>query len=297
MKTYLLFPSDYFDYRKVDEALMAEYEAAKPYFDIILFNDSKWFDDQRLVLLDNFPEKVKAIYRGWMMKTDDYLIFYQALQEKNIELVTNPIEYKLFHEFPNIYPRLEEDTAKTLIFPSGRTPKMSIIRKHFSKFLIKDYVKSVKDSRFPRYFDSSMSDEELEQYLIEFTKFRGNLFTGGYCFKEFLDLKYYGHSTNEYRIFYFNDTILSISKNSGQFGMCPLPPEELVNKYTGLPSTYYTIDVAELEDGSWKILEAGDGQVSGLSDNQDYDEYFEKLILLNDAKRRNYEHYSNLSAS
>jgi len=44
-----------------------------------------------------------------------------------------------------------------------------------------------------------------------------------------------------------------------------------------LNSIYYTIDYAELEDGSWKILEAGDGQVSGLSDGQDYNAYFRAL--------------------
>lgn len=30
-----------------------------------------------------------------------------------------------------------------------------------------------------------------------------------------------------------------------------------------MDSIYYTIDYAELSDGTWKILEAGDGQVSG----------------------------------
>ena len=36
-----------------------------------------------------------------------------------------------------------------------------------------------------------------------------------------------------------------------------------------MKSPFYTIDYAELEDGSWKIIEAGDGGVSGLSPGQD----------------------------
>lgn len=56
-------------------------------------------------------------------------------------------------------------------------------------------------------------------------------------------------------------------------------PESLVEKYSTLPSPFYTVDYAELEDGSWKILEAGDGQVSGLSDNQDADAFFRALKL------------------
>ena len=39
----------------------------------------------------------------------------------------------------------------------------------------------------------------------------------------------------------------------------------------------YTVDYAELEDGSWKIIEAGDGQVSGLAEHQDYEQYFKVL--------------------
>ncbi len=56
-----------------------------------------------------------------------------------------------------------------------------------------------------------------------------------------------------------------------------MPPQELIEKYRGLKSPYYTLDYAELEDDLWKILEAGDGQVSGLSDFQDYYSYFRTL--------------------
>lgn len=41
--------------------------------------------------------------------------------------------------------------------------------------------------------------------------------------------------------------------------------------------TKFTVDYAELEDGSWKIIEAGDGQVSGLAEYQDYDQYLRVL--------------------
>lgn len=38
-----------------------------------------------------------------------------------------------------------------------------------------------------------------------------------------------------------------------------------------------TVDYAELEDGSWRIIEAGDGEVSGLSEFQNYEQYFRAL--------------------
>ena len=37
------------------------------------------------------------------------------------------------------------------------------------------------------------------------------------------------------------------------------------------------VDYAETETGEWKALEAGDGQVSGLSDYQDAEAYYRAL--------------------
>ena len=65
---------------------------------------------------------------------------------------------------------------------------------------------------------------------------------------------------------------------------CALPiSKELVEKYKNLPSIYYTVDFAELADGTWKVIEAGDGSVSGLSEFQDAEQYFRALYYaLND---------------
>ena len=78
-------------------------------------------------------------------------------------------------------------------------------------------------------------------------------------------------------MFYVKGIPVSVSRNSGQQSFAPEPPAELIEKYNTLDSCFYTIDVAELEDGSWKILEAGDGSVSGLSDGQDYRAFFRSL--------------------
>ena len=52
---------------------------------------------------------------------------------------------------------------------------------------------------------------------------------------------------------------------------------ELIEKYRNLPSCYYTIDYAELVDGTWKVIEAGDGSVSGLSEGQNAEHYYRAL--------------------
>ncbi|MDE5823721.1 MAG: ATP-grasp domain-containing protein, partial [Lachnospiraceae bacterium] len=104
-----------------------------------------------------------------------------------------------------------------------------------------------------------------------------DLLTGGICIKEYLDLKKYGDRSNEFRVFYINHEIATVSRNSSQLQVTADPPRELVEKYRNLPSVFYTVDFAELADGTWKIIEAGDGEVSGLSDGQDFEAFFRAL--------------------
>ncbi len=143
--------------------------------------------------------------------------------------------------------------------------------------MVKDYVKSVKGTDFPRFFDQSITQESFDRWMETFYNYRGNLLTGGICIKEYVDLKYYGDRTNEYRVFYINHEIASVFRNSGQGNYTPEPPRTLIEKYRNLESPYYTVDYAELNDSTWIIIEAGDGEVSGLSDNQNYESHFRTL--------------------
>lgn len=275
----IIFPCDYFEKRKVDMELSQEYNSALANgFEVILFDYNEFIESNRLNLSCSCTEERFAIYRGFMMKPELYEIFYNKLSDKNIFLINKPKEYEYAHIFPNVYKDIKSDTANTIIFDNIESADIKEI--HFKKFMVKDYVKSVKGTNFPKYFDNTLSQVEFENYIRKFVDLRGNLFTGGICVKEYLSLKYYGNYTNEYRVFYANGREVSISRNSGQGIYTPLPPQKLVEKYSKLSSNFYTIDYAELENGQWKILEAGDGQVSGLSDFQDYYTFYSQLLRL-----------------
>ncbi len=279
MVDMILFPSSYFSISKVDEDLQQEYDAvlATGLFKVALFGYDKWFDEGKLVVKDAPEEEHLAVYRGWMMKPDQYECFYKELLDKNIRLVTEPEQYRLMHIFPNVYESVKADTAKMEIFPLHSRIDVEILKKSFDRFMVKDFVKSVKGTEFPKYFDKSISQEEFDRWMEVFYKYRGNLLTGGICIKEYLELKRYGGKTNEYRVFYINHEIATICRNSGQGNYTEEPPKEMLEKYRNLASPYYTVDYAELADGSWRIVEAGDGEVSGLSEGQNYEQYFRVL--------------------
>lgn len=279
MVDLILFPASYFSINKVDEDLQSEYDAVRAtgLFDTVLFGYDKWINEGVLVL-NEAPEVMrKAIMRGWMMKPEQYERFYSMLIDNNIELVTSPAEYEQMHIFPKAYNLFGDDTANMKIYPLHQQICVEELKAQFDRFMIKDFVKSVKGTSFPKYFDNSITQGEFDEWMQVFYKYRGDLLTGGICVKQFLELKQYDRCTNEYRVFYGCNEIITVSRNSGQPDFTPKPLENLIEKYKNLPSCYYTVDYAELADGTWKVIEAGDGSVSGLSENQNGESYFRAL--------------------
>ena len=279
MVDLILFPSSFFDVRKVDEDLQKEYDGviSTELFEVVFFGYDKWFNESKLILSHKPEQMRRAVYRGWMMKPDKYKHFYELLMKNNIKLVTSPEEYEFMHIFPNVYEIFKEDTAKMSIYPLHTQIDVEEIKKNFNRFMVKDFVKSVKGTEFPRFFDHSISQEKFDEWMEIFYKYRGELLTGGICIKEFFGLKFYGEKTNEYRVFYVNNEVATVSPNSAQPSFANEVPKELIEKYKNIDSIYYTVDFAELEDGSWRVMEAGDGSVSGLSENQDAKNYFRAI--------------------
>lgn len=277
-KMTIVFPGSYMNYRSIEEDMQEEYQAVKKtdLFDICLFNYDEWLAGDRLRIFGAEEVSEKAVYRGWMMKPEEYTRFYEELKNRGLTLITDPDSYANLHLFPNVYPCIEADTAGIIVFEDGKAD-VSRAKKQFRRFMVKDSVKSVKGTEFPASFDQTITQEKFDEWMQVFYKYRGDLLTGGICIKEFLDLKRYGDCTNEFRVFFANHKIISISRNSNQQGYTSEPPMTLIKKYRELNSPYYTVDYAELADGSWKIIEAGDGGVSGLSPGQNMKAYFRAL--------------------
>lgn len=57
----------------------------------------------------------------------------------------------------------------------------------------------------------------------------------------------------------------------------PEPPIQMIQRYNHLKSNFYTVDYAELENGDWKVIECGDGQVSGILQEKDIEKFYKNL--------------------
>lgn len=277
----ILFPSAYGDIHRIDEEFVREYEAVcdNSLLHPVLFGYDEWLSENRFRLSEKPETDVCAVYRGWMMKPDQYRDFFARLAQRHIHLLTTPEMYERMHLFPMIYPQIQEDTARIMTFPLYERIDVEQLKRSFRRFMVKDYVKSVKGTEFPSFFDETITQEAFDRWMEVFYHYRSNLLTGGICIKEFLPLKRYAGKTNEYRVFYFQHEILSICRNSLQPDTVPEVPKGLALKWKDLDSVFYTVDYAELEDGTWKIIETGDGSVSGLSDGQEARSFFRALAI------------------
>ena len=219
----LLFPGSYINYREIEEDMQEEYLAAEEtgLFRTVLFNYDEWLAGDLLRIRSDEAITNPVIYRGWMLKPNEYEELYLTLELQGIQLLTSPEEYQNLHLFPNVYPDIREDTAGMMIFEDGDVD-VETVKRAFPRFMVKDSVKSAKGTEFPAFFDRTVTQQEFDEWTCT-------------------------------------------------------PPEELIKKYSGLKSLYYTVDYAEMTDGTWKIIEAGDGGVSGLSPGQDAAAYFRAL--------------------
>jgi len=280
----ILFPCNPLDNKKVDDDYLQEHHAAK-----LQMNDCYFFDHDEFVL-DNFKsnipqvdDKTQLILRSWMLNIPQYQKLYDILLRLGYELINTPEQYKNCHHFPASYDYTKDLTSRAIFIKEWDADILQDISNFFGdkSFLMKDFVKSAKG--VPGLFEmpSGISGEDLLEKVEKFVEHRGKLFSEGLVFKEFVNLKKYEDNVNEFRIFYYQNRMISYSPNSNQQFIVSSPIdfiESTVNKIAfQIDSNFFTIDVAEKEDGEWMIIETGDGQVSGLSPNQNCLEYYAEM--------------------
>jgi hypothetical protein len=110
--------------------------------------------------------------------------------------------------------------------------------------------------------------DDFKTKVYGFIQLRHKLFTGHLVLKQVLNLKRNeDNSTFELRAFVLFGKVLKITCNSNfDFEYDQTAIDIIQNVIQcDIQSNFYTIDIMQLEDGSWIVNELGDGQVSGLA--------------------------------
>lgn len=301
----IIYCCDFFNKKSVDMDYLREYEIAKKLgFNIILID----IDDLSYGKLTITKKEIntlteKSIYRGWMLSPQQYETLYKKLLEENYYLINNPQEYKHCHYFIENYNKIENTTPHSeWLRQEDLTPEniINILGKFGEKpIIIKDYVKSRKHEWNEAFFIPNAQDTESALKVINtFIERQGEGLSGGIVLRKFEKLKFLtNHSKSnmpldiEFRIFFFEGKPLQIQYywderatesslfiNEGYYNM-PLPNiDKFINIAKTIQSNFFTMDIAQKENGEWIIIELGDGQVSGLSDKVNILEFYNGLM-------------------
>jgi len=115
---------------------------------------------------------------------------------------------------------------------------------------------------------------------------RDNCFNEGIVIREYIELnKLVKHSkssmplSEEYRLFFYKNELLNIFNywEEGEYDKIKPNINIFENIAKTVESNFFTMDIAKDINGNLIIIELGDGQVSGIAENEDKNILYKKL--------------------
>jgi hypothetical protein len=243
-----LFPSDYFKPQRVDSAYTEQCDRLQASgFDTSVISLENLALGTAKIYPQPDPDE-RLIYRGWMISPDDYSLLVNAVRNTGADLWIDRDEYLRTHYLPNWYPLLPDLTPETYWFNTDADLESELIKLGWHQFFIKDYVKSLKTS-----IGSIINDPaEISTVVAEMQKFRGTI-EGGICVRKFEEFM----SETEQRYFIINGRAFAAS-------IATKIPDIVTVCASRINSKFFSVDIIDAIDGSQRVVEIGDGQVSGL---------------------------------
>jgi hypothetical protein len=198
--------------------------------------------------LRNIPSACEVVYRGWMVKGNEYTALVAAIEQCGAKAFTSPQEYLATHHLPNWYPLLSDLTPETRVYSADADLVAELQALGWGGYFLKDYVKSLKTARGSMVREPS----EAPSVISEMREYRGEI-EGGVCVRrveEFIP-------ESEQRYFVLHGVAYAALEGT------PVP--EIVRQCAKrVPSKFFSVDVAQRRDGALRVVEVGDGQVSDL---------------------------------
>ncbi len=285
---HILFPHEPFEPTKVDSSLADEYEAARVIGFPTVFYDHEALESgntsEALRLVPASDSQRRSIFRGWMIPGDVYKAAYDELTTKGYVPEVTPSAYEQAHYLPFAYPLTEGDTPRSGWIEGDDVDAAWRLYADFSRkdAIIKDWVKSAK-SRWKDgcFIPADTGEQRFREIYRVFREERSKLFNRGVVLREFMPIVERGSDirglpvVEETRLFFWHGEILVTP-----MGTPPSPLDERARWESiakRFQSPFITIDVAYLTDGSWKIVEVGDGGVSGLPMGLEPERFFASL--------------------
>jgi hypothetical protein len=225
------------------------------------------------------------LHRGWMMNDSLYAALFVALVARGYSPVVSVGAYAQAHYLPNAYEFIRGRTPES-VWVVGRDVAGAWEKyEHLGQpaAIVKDFVKSTKHRwKEACFIPAGTEKKRFEQIMTAFLDARGELFEKGIVLRRFHELVNLADDIQgqpmheEYRLFMWRGTLLAATpaiRGRGPFE-CLADWESIARKFE---NPFISMDIARQRDGSWLIVEIGDGGVSGLPDTIAPDLFYKKL--------------------
>jgi len=281
----ILFPNHPIRIRDVDSDYAGEATAAQAAgFQVgVVEHDRLCQGDVERALRFINPGQGPCLYRGWMMTAGQDAAMYAGLVVRGYHPITEPRQYDFCHHLPENYSLIEQFTPATawittdaagipLATDWGAIAATSA-RVGQGACIVKDWVKSQKHAWSTACFiPDSQDGEAIRRIAGRFLELQGDLLTGGLVFRRFIPLGIIKNHPRsgmplgaEVRTFWFRGNPVLTIPYWEEAPIVELPSlAPFTTVVASIPSPFFTMDIARDANGSWFIMELGDGQVAGL---------------------------------
>ncbi|CAM5628310.1 ATP-grasp domain-containing protein [Streptomyces atroolivaceus] len=223
-------------------------------------------------------------YRGWMIPPARYPELERALSARGCSLLTDASAYRTAHELPGWYEAFSELTPRSVwrALPAGEAlPDGSVWSRLAGALapgpgIVKDFVKSRKHEWHEACFVPELGDaDRLASVVGRFLELQGDFLAGGVVLRAYEPFVPGG----EARVWWVDGEAVRVTAHPDTPDRLPSPGLDAVGEAVrALGCRWVTTDMALREDGTWRVVEVGDGQVSGLPAGDDGGSLFEALL-------------------
>lgn len=260
----LLFPADVLRPRRVDEHFAGEADAARAAgCPIALIDHDAAGRGDAGAAVARVPGGAVALYRGWMLSSDRYAELAAALAARGVRLHTDAGQYRRAHELPGWYDALSAFTPASRWTTGTGKDQFEAVRAELGSgpAVLRDYSKSMKHHWHEAAFVPDLADAaHAWSVATRLAQLRGDDLAGGFVVR-----RYESFTGAEVRSWWVDGVCRLLTAHPDTPHDQPpddLDPGALRPAVAALELPFVTVDLARRTDGTWRVIELGDGQVS-----------------------------------
>ncbi|MFF3326679.1 ATP-grasp domain-containing protein [Streptomyces sp. NPDC002889] len=276
MPAPVLYCCDPLNPRRADEHFADEArEVRAAGGDIALIDHDALLQGNAELAVARVPEGLGAAwYRGWMIPAVQYADLNAALLRRGSSLIVGPDRYRAAHELPGWYEAFTDVTPASAWQPTGpgQAPPLAQLSALAAQLpsgaaIVKDYVKSRKDAWDQACYIPDLGDRrQLQRIVGRFVELQAEFLAGGIVLRAYESFVKDVTAAPELRVWWLDSEPRLITPHpDSRSTRAPAPElDHITPAVRGLGCRFVTTDVALREDGMWRVVEVGDGQVSDL---------------------------------